>query len=201
MTFISYNVTARRGLKDHLTHSLHFIDEETHIREVKWLVQGQRYCLSLPLYPVNKFSWFYEFIVAFKSFFAGDHEILFDLAFSWPCHEACKILVPLPGIELVPLALEAQSLNHWTAREIQNIVWTWFSSDSSSHKCLLKRVSKPQFLRFKACLIIFMQQRGVGRGRRCPRLHTEQGNPGDRGQPFCGLVERQGSPFDSVNDT
>ena len=56
------------------------------------------------------------------SFFAGDHEILFDLAFFWSCHEACKILVPLLGIGLVPLALEAQSLNHWTAREVQNIV-------------------------------------------------------------------------------
>ena len=30
--------------------------------------------------------------------------------------EACGILIPLPGMEPVPLALEAQSLNHWTAR-------------------------------------------------------------------------------------
>ena len=73
--------------------------------------------MSLPLHPVNKFSCFCEFIVAFMSFFASDHEILFDLAFFWPCHEACKILVPQPGIELVPLALEAQSLNHWTAEK------------------------------------------------------------------------------------
>ena len=31
---------------------------------------------------------------------------------------ACGILVPRPGIEPTPPALEAQSLNHWTAREV-----------------------------------------------------------------------------------
>ena len=30
---------------------------------------------------------------------------------------ACRILVPQPGIEPMLLAVEAQSLNHWTARE------------------------------------------------------------------------------------
>ena len=33
------------------------------------------------------------------------------------CHEICGILVPQPGIETVPLAVEAQSPNHWSARE------------------------------------------------------------------------------------
>ena len=32
------------------------------------------------------------------------------------CHAACGILVTRPGIEPMPLALEAQSLNHWTAK-------------------------------------------------------------------------------------
>ena len=31
---------------------------------------------------------------------------------------ACGILVPRPGIELVPSAVEARSLNHWTARAV-----------------------------------------------------------------------------------
>ena len=31
---------------------------------------------------------------------------------------ACGILVPQPGIEPVPPALEAQSLNHWSTREV-----------------------------------------------------------------------------------
>lgn len=31
---------------------------------------------------------------------------------------ACEILVPHPGIELMLPALEAQSPNHWTAKEV-----------------------------------------------------------------------------------
>ena len=33
-------------------------------------------------------------------------------------HVACGILVPRPRIEPVPPAAEAQSLYHWTAREV-----------------------------------------------------------------------------------
>ena len=39
------------------------------------------------------------------------------LKFFWPCRGACRILVPRPGIEPVPPAVEAWILNHWTARE------------------------------------------------------------------------------------
>ena len=35
------------------------------------------------------------------------------------CCTACGILVLQAGIEPVPPALEAQSLNHWTTREVQ----------------------------------------------------------------------------------
>ena len=38
--------------------------------------------------------------------------------FFWPHHVACKILAPQPGIEPVPPALGARSLNHWTTREV-----------------------------------------------------------------------------------
>ena len=34
------------------------------------------------------------------------------------CHVACGILVPQPGIEPVPAALEAWSPNHWATREV-----------------------------------------------------------------------------------
>ena len=34
---------------------------------------------------------------------------------------SCGILVPQPGIEPVPLALEEQSLNHWTTREVPEL--------------------------------------------------------------------------------
>ena len=45
---------------------------------------------------------------------------------------ACGILVHQPGIEPISLALEAQSFNHWTAKQVQyaiywylaNIYWT-----------------------------------------------------------------------------
>ena len=40
---------------------------------------------------------------------------LFCVLFS---HQACRILVPQPGIEPVPPAPGVQSLNHWTAREV-----------------------------------------------------------------------------------
>ena len=43
---------------------------------------------------------------------------------------ACGILVPWPGIEPVPPAVEVQSLNYWTTREVPQIFlslmpWTW----------------------------------------------------------------------------
>ena len=34
------------------------------------------------------------------------------------CHTAYKILVPQPGIKSTLPAVEVQSLNHWTAREV-----------------------------------------------------------------------------------
>ena len=36
----------------------------------------------------------------------------------WQHRKACGILVPQPGMEPVPPAAEAQSPNHWTAREV-----------------------------------------------------------------------------------
>ena len=45
---------------------------------------------------------------------------LFHLCFffSWPPHAACGILVSHPGVEPMPPAVAAQSLNHWIAREV-----------------------------------------------------------------------------------
>ena len=44
--------------------------------------------------------------------------LFFYFLFFWPCHVACRILVPRQGIEPVSPAVEAPSLNHWTAREV-----------------------------------------------------------------------------------
>ena len=38
--------------------------------------------------------------------------------FSWPHHVARRILLPRPGIELVPSAVEVQSPRHWTDGQI-----------------------------------------------------------------------------------
>ena len=38
--------------------------------------------------------------------------------FFFPRHVVCGILVPRQGIEPMPPALEARSLNHWTTREV-----------------------------------------------------------------------------------
>ena len=38
--------------------------------------------------------------------------------FFWPHCTACRILVPGPGIEPTPPAVEAWSLNSWTTREV-----------------------------------------------------------------------------------
>ena len=38
---------------------------------------------------------------------------------------ACRILVPRPGIEPVPPAVEARSPNHWTAREVPLLFRFW----------------------------------------------------------------------------
>ena len=38
--------------------------------------------------------------------------------FFWPCQMACRILIPQPGIEPMLPAVEAQSPNHWTTREV-----------------------------------------------------------------------------------
>ena len=53
-----------------------------------------------------------------------------DFFFFWPRrHAACGILVPRPGIEPAPPALEAQSLNHWTAREVPRWLFFFFLAD------------------------------------------------------------------------
>ena len=40
------------------------------------------------------------------------------LFYFWLHHTTCGILIPQPGIKPVSPALEAQSPNHWTAKEV-----------------------------------------------------------------------------------
>ena len=48
-------------------------------------------------------------------------ETVFFFFFFWPCGMACGILVPQPGNEPGPAAMEAQSPNHWTTREVLRV--------------------------------------------------------------------------------
>ena len=42
--------------------------------------------------------------------------------FFWPCHVACGILVPQPGVESGSSAVKASSPNHWTSGEFLDAV-------------------------------------------------------------------------------
>ena len=46
------------------------------------------------------------------------------------------ILVPGPGIKLVPPAVEAQSLNRWTSREVPKVVKMLFCFPCITYRCL-----------------------------------------------------------------
>ena len=48
--------------------------------------------------------------------------VFFFVFFFLLYHVTCGISVPWPGIKLMPPALEALSLNHWTTNEVQELV-------------------------------------------------------------------------------
>ena len=76
---------------------------------------------------INDIGLQFSFLVlSFSVFFFKSLLNLFQYCFCFMfwflvC-EACGILAPKPGIEPAPPALEAQSLNHWTAREVPSVV-------------------------------------------------------------------------------
>ena len=62
---------------------------------------------------------FEQFVVEQFFFFS------FLFFFFWPSRTAHGILVPRPGIEPLPPAVEAPSLNHRTAREVPANFYLW----------------------------------------------------------------------------
>ena len=65
-------------------------------------------------------------------------------------HTACKVLAPQPGIEPVPLAVGAWSLNHWAPREAPHC-----GSD-----CLVPKVKDSEH--FLRCLFAYWTWLGLG---------------------------------------
>ena len=78
----------------------------------------------------NQFFFCFSLYLFIFSFF-------FFLIF-WPCPAACGILVPRPGMQPEPPAVEAWSLNHWTTREVPLCIYC-ASAESVDISCLLPR--------------------------------------------------------------
>ena len=51
-----------------------------------------------------------------------------------PCYKACRILVPWLWIEPMASAMEAWSLNHWTAREVPKYLLLFKGNTFSTEK-------------------------------------------------------------------
>ena len=56
-------------------------------------------------------------------------------SFSFFGYVACGILVPQPGIEPVPPALEEQSLNCWTTKEVPHIFHNYTQTHIYKDEC------------------------------------------------------------------
>ena len=70
----------------------------------------------------NSYSDFYHFWFIYFWFSYKWNHIVYTFFFFWPHSTAYAILGPCPGIKPVPSALEAQSLNYWTTREVPVIM-------------------------------------------------------------------------------
>ena len=54
-------------------------------------------------------------------------QCIFLFFFFLPHPVVCRILVPQPGIKPMPPAMRAQSLNHWTTREVPSVYFEMIS--------------------------------------------------------------------------
>ena len=97
--------------------------------------------------------WLYTYIKHNIDHF--NHFIFLEVfCFSGPQRAACGILVSQPGIEPGPLAVKAQSPNHWTAREFPKL-----SNYEHMDLLLYKKIFKPiNILIFSKCLKNFFPE-------------------------------------------
>ena len=67
-------------------------------------------------------KWLQKSLFRYISFTINMAVFFFNFIFWLRCM-SCGMLVPRPGIEPVPPALGAQSLNHWTTREVPAVLF------------------------------------------------------------------------------
>ena len=60
-----------------------------------------------------------------------------------PHHAASGILVPWPGTELTPLALEVETLSHWAAREVPLLLLFFLHMYVPGDTCVLSFTKQP----------------------------------------------------------
>ena len=89
-------------------------------RPARTSAQGRRGAAESLGFYVNVFSPFLKWEEAGpnKTSYSLCFTCFFYLLIFWPRPAACGILTPQPGMEPTPPALEARSLNYWTAREV-----------------------------------------------------------------------------------
>ena len=116
-----------------------------------------------------------------RKVFQGTVQSLFFFFFFLATPNTSGILVPRPGIELVPPAVKVQSLSHWNIREVQ----------SHFFKSILLRLGLPWWLSDKEATAnawdtggrgpIPELGRSPGEGNGNPVQYSCLGNPMDRG--------------------
>ena len=134
------------------------------------LLQKQRhwFCISiesrdhtLSSKVVEYFKFWFGFCLWWCSFFffprASLWYILSFFFFFWLHNATCGILVSQPGIEPVPPVLGAQSLEHWTPREVPGsdtlISWIWHAIRG---KVSYMEPPSPHHPHQKSCASVYM---------------------------------------------
>ena len=113
--------------------------------------------LELLILSCSLWKLFYFFLVLFyrSSYWVISIYVSSSLLFFWPCHTACGILVPWPGIRSVPPALELLSLNHWSAWEILLFIISFPVSSLLLSPCIEFYISNIVFQFFHFHLVLF----------------------------------------------
>ena len=97
-----------------------------------WLFLFRKFCYEEFLYNFLRFVSTVDSQILNWKWTENRENLLDSFFFFWLHHTACRVLVPRPGIEPMPRAVEVQSRNHWTAREVPRFLIKWFTEISFS---------------------------------------------------------------------